>query len=167
MNKKEANQKIYQACLFYKGMCYVMLDKPEQNIKAYRLQAIKFFDELLTKYPKSEFGPQCVLQIGTLYAVLENADKSAEYLKKLKEDYPDSDEAANSDFLLARMLDEMGRHKEAAEIYEKMFSGSGKYSDKQILAAGMALLEAKNYEVALKAFEKLKSSKDKSMIGIY
>ncbi len=163
LNKVEANKNIYQACLFYQGMCYVMLDKPEKNIKAYRLQAIKFFDAMVTKYPKSDFAPQCLLQIGTLYAVLGDADQAGKYLKQLQKDYPDSEEAANSDYLYADALMKMGRVKQAGEVFDRMLGGDGKYSDKQIFVAAAALLEQKRYEIALKAFEKLKNTKEESM----
>jgi tetratricopeptide (TPR) repeat protein len=163
LNKVEANIKIYEACLFYQGMCYVLLDKPEKNIKAYRLQAIKFFDAMVKKYPKSEFAPQCLLQIGTLYAVLEDAKQAGIYLKQLQKDYPDSEEAANSDYLYADALMKMGRMKQAVEVFDKMLASEGKYSDKQIYVAAAALLEQKRYEISLKAFQKLRNTKETSM----
>lgn len=163
LNKDETNRELYEAAIFYQGVCYVSLDQPPQNVKAYRLQAIKFFDDLVGRYPKSKFGPQCLLQVGTLYTVLENSDKAGEYLKRLEKEYPDSEEAANSKFLYANALMDMGKTKEAGKVFAEMFKGDGKYSEKQILAAGVALLDQKRYEIALQAFEKLRNSKDEGM----
>ncbi len=163
LSNNASNKSIYEGALFYQGVCYVQLDKPEQNIKAYRKQAIKFFEDLVTKFPESIYGPQCLLQMGVLYTVLDDTDKAGNALERLQKEYPDSDEAANSDYIYASGLLKSGRTKAATKVFARMFEGDGTYSDQQILTAALALLKDKRYEIALQAFEKLKKSKVKSM----
>ncbi len=132
--------------------------------------AIAGYETYLKAYPKGKYGPQALMRIGTIYtieskrATEENDAKWAgECIKKseaafarLDKDFPDSDEAKNSLPRRAKTLIEMGLPKDGAAVYRKMLEAeNGKYTAGQFLQAGLALLEAEQWQDAADAYTKV------------
>jgi len=181
----DANLQILQGAMFYRAMSDCMLkdvpadvqaafDKkykrpvpPELILKTYyKAGAIKTLLELVERFPKSPFAPTALNQVGTLYTVLEKPDEARKVLLQLQKDYPESDQAKNVDFMIGLNLLEMGMEREALVYFKEMFSNtSGNYSAWQILTAGRTLYDAKQYEVAVQAFDRIiKTEKDRGYL---
>jgi len=171
-DQAKMNAGIKEATLFYQGFCLAMIKTSNEDVnKKYKMKAIELYSSLVEEYPKSEFGPSCLSQIGTLYTMFDDAKGAEEALTKLKDMYPNSDEAKNADFVLAMNLLKLGRRRQAVIIFKQMFAGSGKYSAGQILQAGEELANAKEDDIALEAFDKVLSmtdtpgSEQKALVG--
>ncbi|MCE9614588.1 MAG: tetratricopeptide repeat protein [Lentisphaerae bacterium] len=155
----ETNQGLLEAALFYKAACFARAvppkDKPET---LYKQNALQFFLQLADKYPQSKLTPAALSQAGTLWTVLGNAGEAQKAFNRLKQNYGESPEAKNVDFLLGMSLLELGKRNEAVAVFKQMFSGGGQYSDAQILTAGDELLKAKEYAIAIEAFDRVLST---------
>jgi len=161
----EKNKAILEGSLYYKAMCYSMLTKPPKNVKKYRRFAIKTLEELVEKFPKSRFAPPALSQVGTLWTILEDPDKAQKALRRLKSEYSGTPEAENADFMLADNLLKVGMRQQAIRLFKQMFEGGGQYSDVQILTAGNELLKAREFEIALEAYDRvLKTSKKRAVL---
>lgn len=151
---EEACSAILEGSMFYKGYTYTLLTQPADKLNTYKALALQGYKELVSAFPKSKFAPQAYSQIGTIYTMFGKADEAEQALRQLQKDYPDSPEAQNSDFTLGMNLLKMGRRKEATSVFKKMFEGQGKYSAQKILIAGQELWNAKEYDIALDAYNK-------------
>ncbi len=158
--EKEANTKILAGAMFYKAYCFSRVTQPEDKVKAYKTHAASVLEELVAKFPDSQFAPAALGQLGTILTVLEKPDDARNALVRLKQKYPKSPEAMNSTFILAGNLLNMGRKQEAVKLFKEMFEGEGTYSPGQILTAGKELLNAGEYDTAAEAFERILASKE-------
>ncbi|MFM7504970.1 MAG: tetratricopeptide repeat protein, partial [Rubrivivax sp.] len=127
-------------------------DKPEFF---YKENALKLYSELAAKYPKSRMASAALSQAGTLYTLFGKAQEAEQAFKTLKTQYPESQEAKDVDFQLGMSLLELNRRAEAVKVFTQMFAGGGKYSDSQIMAAGIQLFDAEQYEIAIQAFDRV------------
>lgn len=133
-----------------------MRTEPKDKLMAYKRKVITSLEEMVAKFPESPFAPAAHSQIGTMWTILEEPEKASEALEMLKQKFPDSPEAKNAVFTLARNLLELGRKQQAVRLFKEMFGDSGgKYTDGQILMAGTELAKAKEYEIALIAFKRV------------
>jgi tetratricopeptide (TPR) repeat protein len=156
--EEKGNSKTLEAAMFYKAVCYSMLDADGKKKQQYQLMAIRSLEELIEAFPKSEFAPIALSQIGTLWTILEQPSKAEEALQKLQSKYPDSTEARNALFTLGMNLLKLDQRKRAITVFKQMFEGNGQYSDTQILRAGEELQKAGEYEIALDAMNKVLQS---------
>jgi tetratricopeptide (TPR) repeat protein len=180
-DEAESNARILQASMFYRAMAECMRKTVPPNVKEYfkkkykrdvpdalilktyyKAGAIKTLVSLVDKFPKSDFAPPALSQVGTLYTILGKPDEARKALQRLQKDYPETPEAANSVFMIGLNLLELDMEREAIAYFKEMFSGSGKYGAGQILTAGKALYEAKQYPIAIEAFNRIiKSEKQR------
>ncbi len=151
---KEKNRQVLEGTIFLKAHCMTLLTEPEEQVQAYQQQAVKDFEDLIKEFPKSKFAPVALSRIGVLWTILENPEETEKALRRLEEEYPETEEAKNAKFMLAKSLLEIGKRKEAIKVFKEMFSGAGKYSAAQILTAGRELLKVEDYDIALEAFDK-------------
>lgn len=154
------NRKILEGALFYRGICLALLDSPEDRIPAYRRAAINTFESLVKDFPESEFAPAALSQAGTIWTILEQPDEAQRTLRRLQEEYPESREAQNALFMLARSLLELGRRQQAARIFAQMFERGGDYTAAQILTAGNELRDLGEMELALRAYDRVLEMSD-------
>jgi TolA-binding protein len=164
----QAKQLLEQA-VFQKALALTQISYPADKVPALRQKAITSYDEFVTRFPESKLAPRALLQIGTLYTVLKQAEKAQEALARLRKAYPDSDEARSSVPMLAASLMDLDLRAEGVAMYKQMFADAAtKYTDAQILAAGKALVESKppESELALQAFDRVAASaKDVALLA--
>ncbi len=153
--ERKNNLKALEGCYFFKALSQSMLTEPADKVDAFKQQAISDFESLVKEFPKSQFAPVALSRVGVLWTLLDNPEEAEKALRRLQEGYPDSEEAKNALFVLGRSLLELGKRKEAVKVFKEMFSGEGKYSAGQILTAGKELLKAKEYTIALEAFDRV------------
>lgn len=154
-DEQEANLKILEGALFYRALCISSLKTPEDKIPTYRTKAVESLNALVKEFPKSQFAPSSLSQIGTLHMLLEQPEEAEEALGRLQKEYPKSEEAKNSLFLLGKSLLELGYRRKGIEVFKKMFEGKGQYSSAQLLTTGKELIKAEEYELALQAFQRV------------
>lgn len=166
-DEKKRNENLLQMATFTRAVCLSQILYPEDKVETIRRASIAAFEDYVKKYPDSKLAPKALLQCATLYTVLQDVPKAQEAFEKLAKSYPDSDEARNSIPSLAKSLIEMGLRGEGIAKYREMLAAGGTFSEVQYLDAGRALLGAREYDVALQAFDKvLATAKDTSMQGI-
>ena len=144
-----------EQAIYLEGESWQRLTWPEAKVSVFRAQAVKAYELYLSYYPKGEFAPQLLVKIGTIFTAEKNMEKSQEAFARLQKEFPESDEAKNSVPRLAKTLIEMGLRAEGVKQYKQMLdTAGGKYTAGQFLAAGNALLEAKEWDVAQEAYTK-------------
>ena len=146
--------ELKEAAMFMTGVCWARMNRPEKYLKIYRERAAKSYEDYVAVYPEGKYAKSCYVQLGTIYTALGDMAKAKDALDRLSRKYPDSDEAKNAKPRLAKNLIAMGLKKEGVEIYSEMLQAGGAYSADQFVDMGEALVEAKNWELANKAFEK-------------
>ncbi len=170
--ERERNGQMREMAAFTKGVALVQMQHPKERLETFRKLAVQAFEDYLKQYPESRYSARAQMQIATIYTVLagtaqEDAAK-AEYAKQsqqafetLSKKYPHSEEAKNSVPQLAKYLMEMGLRGDAIAKYREMFTGDGRYTSAEFNEAGMALLDSKEFPLALQAFNKaLDGAKD-------
>jgi tetratricopeptide (TPR) repeat protein len=150
----DKNKEVMEGCLFFKAICYSLMNKTGEDRKQALQTAVTTLQKLVQDSPKSRFSASALSQIGTLFILLDNPDEAQKSLRQLQEQYPETPEAKNSLYMLGSSLLELGKRERAVEIFKEMFKGEGQYSAGQILTAGNELLKAGENEIALEAFEK-------------
>ncbi len=162
----ERNQQMREMATFTKGVALAQLQYPKDKLETFRKLSISSFEDYLKAFPENKYSARAQLQIGTLYTIMINAAKddavqenykkrSQEAFEKLSKNYPQSEEAKNSVPMLAAALMDMGLRGEAVAKYREMFTVDGRYTSGQYMNAAGALLESKEYDLALQGYEKV------------
>lgn len=165
--EEEANAKILDGAMFSTAFLYTQMTPPEGSPPdAYKLMAVKTFEQLVAKFPKSGSAPLALMQMGAIWTMLDKPDEAQKALARLQKEYPDSQEAKNARFMLARTLLSLGRKEQAIAEFKKMFADKGgAYSPAQILSAAGELQKAGENQVALEAYDTvLTMSKDRDIV---
>ena len=157
-DEKAANDTIREASYFSKAATLSQMNYPADRIPVFRKMAISAYEDYVKVFPKGKFAARAQLQVGTIYTSMQDMEKAQVALEKLNREYGSSDEAKNSVPMLAASLIEMGLRAEGVAKYRQMFSAGGNYTDSQFLAAASALEDAKEYEMAMQAYERVVSS---------
>lgn len=128
--------------------------------------AIKGYEAYLKDYPKGDYAPKALLQMGTMYTSMgdEGIKKSQELLTRLQTEFKSSSEAQNAIPLLAEALTQMGYRDQAVAKYREMFKSGAGYSATQYLAAARQLFDVKDYELTLEAADALMKAKDATSV---
>ena len=153
--EKQRNEQLREQSVFIRAVCLAQINQPEGDLPALRKQAVVAFEDYVKRFPKGKNAPKAQLQIGTLYTILQDTANAQSAFEKLAKDYPDSDEAKNSVPLQAAALIEIGLRGEGVAKYRQMFATGGTYTDSQFMLAGRALEEAREYDVAVQAYDKV------------
>lgn len=149
----QRSQEILESAMFFKAVGYGSLKEPADKVKEYREVAVKGFADLIKRFPKSRYAPRALSQTAALFFADGEAAKATDVIRRLEKEYPDSQEAKNSTYIMAVSLLEMGFREQALKYFKEMFDGKGKFSDGQIYSASSELLKSKEYEIALGGFE--------------
>ena len=159
IDTKQAEMIREQSAL-QKAACLAQVNAPVEALPTTRPQAIAAYLSFTEAFPKSEHVPAALMKVGTLYTILQQAEESQEVFARLRKEFPESEESRSSVPKLAASLMELGLRGEAVAKYKEMFSGAGAdtYSDYQVLTAARALVDAREYDVALQGFDKVIAS---------
>ena len=142
------------AAMFLVGESWMRLKRPEAKVEAFRQKAAEAMEAYLKEYPDGKYAKPAYVKLSMLYTIMGDAEKSKAALDRLTAAYPDSEEAKNAKPALAKSLVEMGKDREAAQIYAEMLRTDGAYTARQFLQAGETLIDAKSWELSNQAFEK-------------
>ena len=155
--EKAQNTKIREVSLFNKAVSLTQLPITDPaRLAKMREVAIATYEELIADYPKGDSAPAALIQIGSIYAMLKDAAKAEAALSRLRKDYPNSEQAKSALPLIADNLMKLGMREEAIARYREMFSGNGaEYSKFDLLRAANALIDAKEFEMARVAVDKV------------
>ncbi len=165
-DEKAANETIKEAAYFTKASVLAQMNYPVDRIPVFRKMAIAAYEDYVKVFPKGRFAARAQLQVGTIYTSMQDMEKAQVALEKLNREYGSSDEAKNSVPMLAASLIDMGLRAEGVAKYRQMFSAGGNYTDSQFLAAASALEDAKEYEMALQAYERVVgAAKDETTVA--
>ncbi len=153
--ERDANQRVLEGSLFHSAVLLAQMKPSEEQIPVYRRKAVDGLDELVNTFPKSQFAPAALNRIGTFRVLLDEPEEARKAFDRLRKDYPDTEEAKTSRFLLANSLLQLGARAKAVEIFKEMFEAGGDYTAGQILSAGQELEKAGELEIALQAYERV------------
>ncbi len=160
------NAQMFEMAVFTKAVCLTQINHPQDKLPVLRKMAIAAFEDYVKQFPKGKLAPKAQLQIGTLYTILQDTANAQVAFEKLSKAYPESDEAKNSVPMQAAALIEIGLRGEGVAKYRQMFAAGGTYTEGQFMAAAKALEEAKEYDMALQAYDKvLSTAKDLGQVG--
>ena len=164
--EKQRNEQLKEQSVFIRAICLAQINQPESELAELRKQAIAAFEDYMKRYPKGKSAPKAQLQIGTLYTILQDTPNAQAAFEKLAKVYPDSDEAKNSVPLQAAALIEIGLRGEGVAKYRQMLVAGGTYTEGQFMVAAQNLEGAKEYDVAILAYDKvLAGAKDIGLIA--
>ncbi|MCL2104592.1 MAG: hypothetical protein FWH21_06025, partial [Kiritimatiellaeota bacterium] len=152
--EKQDNVKLKEMAMFMRAVCLAQRQFPPDKVSEFRKAAVETYEEYVKLYPKGEFVPRALLQIGTLCTVLKDVNAAQAAFEKLRKNHKDSDEAKNSVPMLADSLIKMGLRAEGVDMYRKMFLEGGAYTEGQFMAAARALEEEGEDALALQAYDK-------------
>lgn len=128
--------------------------------------ALKGYEAYLATYPKGDYAPKVLLQMGTMYTSMgeEGIKKSQELLTRLQTEFKSSPEAQNAIPLLAEALTQMGYRDQAVAKYREMFKSGAGYTAAQYLNAARQLFDVKDYALTIEAADALLAAKDATSI---
>ena len=153
--ERKKNEELGDVSVFTRAVCLTQINFPPEKVESIRKLAINAFEEYVKRSPKGKFAPRALVQVGTLYTILGDAEKAQVAFDRLAKEYPDSDEAKNSVPMLAAALIDMGLRGEGVAKYRQMFAAGGTYTESQFYAAAKALEGAREFDLALQAYEKV------------
>lgn len=147
--------KLQEAAAYYYASTLEYINYPPEKSETFRKNAIAAYEDFVKRFPKAsgDLAPRALVQIGTLYTTLGDAKSAQLVFDRLAKEYPESEAAKNSVPMLAKALMELNFTGEAVKQYRQMFSERGKFTSLQYFDAGQALLNARDYGLALEAFD--------------
>lgn len=142
---KKAGTWVQQYALYYKADCLGKL-AAEDNKKLG--DAIKSFDALIKKYPKSRFLPHAYEGIASAYYGAKQYAKMAQALAKLDPKVFGDQWRIRRQLWDARLLEAKGQFDKAQEMFASLAEQAGKAKDNDLrdearLSQGTCLLQAK------------------------
>lgn len=154
------NATIREISIFNKALTLTQLPvADEARREKMRDVAIATYEELIKDFPKGEAAPTALIQIGSIYAMRKDAEKADAALSRLRKEYPESEQAKSALPLMAENLMKLGMREQAVARYREMFAATGaEYSDRDMLNAAKALLDAKEYDLARIGIDKVLAS---------
>lgn len=155
--EKKQNQSVREMSLYNKAFSLTQFPAKDEAAKnKMRQLAADAFEEVVKNFPQGESAPAALIQVGTIYMSMKDAEKAEAALSRLRRDYPDSEQAKGALPMIADSLMKMGEREGAVARYREMFSGSGTdYSDTDIMRAANALIESKEFDLARLALDKV------------
>lgn len=155
--ERKQNATIREMSLYNKAFSLTLLPaKDDTTRNKMRKMAIDAYMQLVADYPKGETAPTALIQVGTLYMMMKDAEGAEAALSRLRRDYPDSEQAKSALPMIADSLMKMGEREGAIARYREMISSTGTdYSDTDVLRAATALIDAKEFDLARMALDKL------------
>lgn len=118
---KKASLYKVETALFEIGKIY------QYSLKEYKL-AITNYENLITRFPDSEFGAEVLFNLIKCYEALGNSDKVSSLSKELDQRYPDS--KFNAVVNNKKVEEDLGEEKEVIKLYNEAYSAykNGQYN---------------------------------------
>ncbi len=101
-------------------------------------QARLEYQQLIERFPKSQFNARARFEIGNAYYMEGKYDVAVEALKQVLRHHSQSDYAIESQFIMAQCHEEQGKLQNALQVYENI---KGRYSSPEILNMRIAQLK--------------------------
>ncbi len=86
-------------------------------------KAIAEFNEFVRKHPDDPLASAYLMRIGIIHMNMGRDSEAQRILTALVNSYPDSAEAKNAQYVLARTLYTAGNYAKALDIFERLFAG--------------------------------------------
>ena len=86
-------------------------------------KAISEFESFVRKHPDDPMASAYLMRIGIIHMDMGRDSEAQKILTTLVNRYPDSTEAKNAQYVLARTLYTAGNYAKALDIFEKLFNG--------------------------------------------
>ncbi|MDD5706319.1 MAG: tetratricopeptide repeat protein [Kiritimatiellae bacterium] len=154
--EKKKNAALLEAALYNTAYCLTQVNQPAARVPDIRKRAVAAFEKLVSSFPKSEFAPVALIQIGSIWTMLRDATQAEAALSRLLKEYPNSNEARSALPMIADNLMKLGMREEAVPRYRQMFADAGgKYSDADMLRAAQVLTDAKEFDLAQQGIERV------------
>ena len=166
------NHKVLEPALFHKASCYSRLRKPEDKVPLFQAKAVEGYQAFLKEFPKSEqLAPVALSGMGTLLFILNKPEEANRTYELLSRDYPNSAQASNIVYAQGKALLDIGQTDKAIEVFGKMLANPKSFTPSQFMLVSRTMLEAKQYEIAIKFFEQNRKASERNlweaaMIGI-
>jgi TolA-binding protein len=104
-------------------------------------EARKEFQNLLERYPKSQFSAKARYSIGNTYFMQGSYTVAMEALKQVLRLHPNSDDAVEAQYLMAQCLEHDGKIQNAAEMY---LSLKERYPVPEVIELRLAEIQKRN-----------------------
>lgn len=124
-----------------------LFNEAQKNLKEDKIpEAVQAFDELVNEYSESNFAPEALSQLATIYqnkqvkslSESENLQKAVEAFKKIHENYPQSEYAPTGLFMAGFInANELQNYDEATKLYEQFLK---EYPDHELVPSAQAEL---------------------------
>lgn len=157
------NRKILEVAMFLKPTCYSRLKKPADKVTLFQTKAIEGYNEFLKEFPNSKLGPDALSTLGTLLFVLNKPDEANQAYERLAREYPTSPQASNIVYAQGKSLLDIGQTDRAIEIFGKMLASPKNFTQPQFSQVGSVMLDAKQYETAIKFYEQNRTSTERAI----
>lgn len=125
-----------------------LFDEAQKNLTEQKIpEAVLSFDELIENYPKSNFAPEALSQLASIYqnkqiknlSEKESLEKAIELFKKLHNDYPSSEYAPSGLFMAGFIYaNELQDFEEATSVYRQFL---GEYPNNELAPSAQAELD--------------------------
>jgi TolA-binding protein len=106
-------------------------------------EARKEFQNLLERYPKSQYAAKARYSIGNTYFMQGSYGVAVEALKQVLRQHPNSDDAVEAQYLMAQCLEHDGKTQNAAEMY---LSLKDRYPVPEVIELRLAEIQKRNKE---------------------
>ncbi|MEM7392972.1 MAG: tetratricopeptide repeat protein, partial [Verrucomicrobiota bacterium] len=167
--EKETKSRLEEALLF-RGLSLSKMTGTPDEVNAYQQQAIKAFQLFLNHYPKSENAPKVLASWGGVHLGRKELDDAKKIFARIPKEYPNSDEAKLSSFILVTTLIELGELDQARAEYKNMMTNSKDFSTEQFLLIGNKMLDLEFYAEAEDSYSRVvgkTSNKDHEESALY
>lgn len=117
-------------------------------------KALKYYNQLLTRYPNSKLRGRVTFEKGWLYMEMKKANEALLMFKAYQENWPKGEAIEDVNFALGQLSYEKGTYSDAIKSYQ-LCTNSSRYMDKALYKIGFSHFRLKDYEKAALAFSQL------------
>ncbi len=117
-------------------------------------EAIKWYELVLRKFPKSAEAPYALYSLGLIARDLKRHEEALKYFERCIAEFPESDVAPQCQWLIGECLFDLKRYDEARAAYERVIKRYPKSNEVADALLGLAWVEFEQgrYEEAAKLF---------------
>jgi len=158
------NKKTLEVAQFWRAFSYSRLKEPAEQLPVYQGKALEGFAAFLKDFPKSDLAAPALSAMGTIYFLQGKPEEAEKAYSRLAREFPDSEQAKNVTFAMARSLMDIGQMDKAVVVFEKMLADAAKFTPGQFLQAAGVIHDARQYEAAAKFYRQAAKAVDQRSI---